>query len=97
MITRKKYSKEFKLDAISLVLEQGYSRAEAARSLSINPNVLARWINEHESEDAKSFRGNGKLTADQLEIRRLREENKRLKMEKEILKKAAAFFAQETK
>ena len=97
MITRKKYSKEFKLDAISLVLEQGYSRAEAARSLSINPNVLARWIKEHESEDAKSFSGNGKLTADQLEIRRLREENKRLKMEEEILKKAAAFFAQETK
>ena len=97
MVSRKKYSKEFKLDAISLVLEQGYSRAEASRSLSINPNVLTRWIKEHESEDAKSFRGNGKLTADQLEIRRLREENKRLKMEKEILKKAAAFFAQETK
>jgi len=89
MVTRKKYSKEFKLDAISLVLEQGYSRAEAARSLSINPNVITRWIKEHESEDATSFRGNGKLTTDQLEIRRLREENKRLKMEKEILKKAA--------
>nr|MBA2709852.1 transposase [Tatlockia sp.]MBA2711775.1 transposase [Tatlockia sp.] len=42
-MTRKKYSKEFKLDSISLVLEQGYSRAEAGRSLSINPNVLARW------------------------------------------------------
>ena len=97
MTTRKRYSKEFKLDAISLVFEQGYSRAEAGRSLSINPNVLARWIKEHESEDSQSFRGNGKLTADQLEIRRLREENKRLKMEKEILKKAAAFFAQETK
>lgn len=97
MVARKKYSKEFKLDAISLVLEQNYTRAEAARSLSINPNVLTRWIKEHESEDAQSFRGKGKLTADQLEIRRLREENKRLKMEKEILKKAAAFFAQETK
>jgi transposase len=97
MVTRKRYSKEFKLDAISLVLEQGYSRAEAARSLSINPNVLARWIKEHESRDGELFRGNGKLTAEQLEIRRLREENKRLRMEKEILKKAAAFFAQETK
>jgi transposase len=86
MVSRKKYSKEFKLDAISLVLEQGYSRLKASRSLSINPNVITRWIKEHESDDAKSFRGNGKLTADQLEIRRLREENKRLKMEKEIFR-----------
>jgi len=97
MTTRKKYSKEFKLDAISLVTEQGYSRAEAARSLSINPTILNRWIKENESDDGQAFRGNGKLTAEQLEIRRLREENKRLKMEKDILKKAAAFFAQETK
>lgn len=97
MSTRKKYSKEFKLDAISLVTEQGYSRAEAARSLSINATLLNRWIKENDSEDGQAFRGNGKLTAEQLEIRRLREENKRLKMEKEILKKAAAFFAQETK
>jgi transposase len=97
MTTRKKYSKEFKLDAISLVTDQGYSRAEAARSLSINPTILNRWIKENESDDGQAFRGNGKLTAEQLEIRRLREENKRLKMEKDILKKAAAFFAQETK
>ncbi len=96
MTTRKKYSQEFKLDAISLVLEQGYTRAEAARSLSLNANMLTRWIKEHESEDTQAFRGAGKLTADQLELRRLREENKKLKMEKEILKKAAAFFAQET-
>jgi transposase len=97
MTTRKKYSQEFKLDAINLVMEQGYTRSEAARSLSINPNMLTRWIKEHETENAQAFRGAGKLTADQLELRRLREENKKLKMEKEILKKAAAFFAQETK
>jgi len=97
MSNRRQYSKEFKLDAISLVNDQGYSRTEAARSLSINPNVLSRWIKEHATEDDKAFRGNGKLTEEQLEIRRLREENKRLKMEKEILKKAAVFFAQETK
>ena len=97
MATRKKYSKEFKLDAISLVKKQGYSSADAARSLSINPTMLNRWIKENESDDGQAFRGNGRLTAEQLEIRRLREENKRLKMEKDILKKAAAFFAQETK
>jgi transposase len=97
MNQRKKYSKEFKLDAISLVKDQGYSRIEAARSLSINATMLTRWIKESETDDGQSFRGNGKLTIEQLELRRLREENKRLKMEKEILKKAAAFFAQEIK
>lgn len=97
MTTRKQYSKEFKLDAISLVLEQGYSRAEAARSLEINANMLGRWLREHEAPERQAFRGNGKLTAEQTEIRRLREENRRLKMEKEILKKATVFFAKETR
>lgn len=97
MMTRKKYSKEFKLDAISLVLEQGYTRAEAARSLEINANTLARWIKEHESADGQAFRGNGKLSPEQAEIRRLKEANRRLKMEKDILKKATVFFAKETR
>jgi transposase len=97
MNEKKKYSKEFKLDAISLVKDQGYTRMEAGKSLGINRQLISRWISEHESAGEESFRGHGKLTAEQLEIRRLKEENKRLKMEKEILKKAAAFFAQETK
>ncbi len=96
-MTRKKYSKEFKLDAISLVQEQGYSRSEAARSLAINANMLGRWIKEYEADDGQSFRGNGKLTAEQAELRQLREENRRLKMEKDILKKATVFFAKETR
>jgi len=61
MTTRKKYSQEFKLDAISLVLEQGYSRAEASRNLEINPNMLGRWIKEHQKDEGQAFRGNGKL------------------------------------
>ncbi len=97
MTTRKKYPKEFKLDAISLVLDQGYSRSEAARSLDINANMLCRWIKEHQSVDGQAFRGNGTLTPDQAEIRRLKEENRQLKMEKDILKKATVFFARETR
>jgi transposase len=62
MTKRKKYSKEFKLDAISLVKEQGYNQAEAARNLGLNPNMLGRWIKESESDDGQAFRGNGKLT-----------------------------------
>ena len=53
MSERKKYSKEFKLDAIALVLEQGYSRAKAAKSLSIDPNALGRWIKEHQADDGQ--------------------------------------------
>ncbi len=97
MTIRKKYSKEFKLDAISLVLEQGYNRAEAARSLDINANMLGRWIKQHQDDDGSAFRGNGKLTAEQKEIRRLKADNRRLQMEKDILKKATVFFAKETK
>jgi transposase len=98
MSQRKKYSKEFKIDAINLVKEQGYSCSEAAKSLGLAYDLLNRWIRESEKLDEnQAFRGNGKLTAEQLEIRQLKEENRRLKMEKEILKKASAFFAQEMK
>jgi transposase len=96
MIKRKQYTKEFKLDSISLVLEQGYSRTEAARRLGINTNMLARWIKEHAQDTGQAFRGNGQLTPEQAEIKQLRAEVKRLEMEKEILKKATVFFAKET-
>jgi transposase len=97
MSTRVKYSKEFKLDAVNLVLKQGYERKTAAESLGVKYELLCRWVKEASQEDGQAFRGQGKLTEEQAEIRRLREENKRLKMEKEILKKATVFFAQETK
>ena len=95
--TRKQYSKEFKLDAISLVLDQGFSRKEAAASLQIDAQMLGRWIKESKDVDGQSFRGNGKLTAEQEEIKKLKAHVKQLEMEREILKKATAFFAKETK
>jgi transposase len=98
METRKQYTKEFKLDAISLVLDQGLTIAEAARSLEIRANMLGRWIKENEADNnGQAFRGNGKLTPDQEEIRRLKIENKQLKLERQILKEAAVFFAKESK
>jgi len=79
-------------------LEQGYSRAAASRNLEINPNLMGRWVKEYQKEDeGQAFRGNGKLTPEQEELRSLRLENKQLKMEREILKKATVFFAKETK
>lgn len=97
MSIRRKYTKAFKLDAISLVTEQNYTCAAAAMSLGINPNILSRWIRELSEKDDTAFRGNGKLTAEQAEIRQLREEVRKLTMEKEILKKATVFFAKEAK
>ncbi len=92
---RKNYTQEFKEEAVKLITEQGYQIAEAARNLGVNKNMLGRWKREIEGggEVAPSMSG---VTAMQAEMNRLRKENKRLKMEREILKKAAAFFAKET-
>ena len=95
---RKQYTKEFKLDAMSLVQDQGLTIAEAARSLEINANMLGRWIKESQSDDnGQAFRGNGKLTPEQEEIRSLKTQIRQLKLERQILKEAAVFFARETK
>ena len=92
---KREFSKEFKRDAISLVIDQGYTRIEAAKSLDIHSALLSRWVREYTEDGGDAFRGKGKLRPEQEELRQLREENKRLKMEKEILKKAAVFFAKE--
>ncbi len=95
MTKRKKYSPEFKTDAVGLVTEQGYSQSEAARSLGINVNMLHRWIKQQ--RDDEPFVGNGNLTEDQRQIKELKHRVKQLEMEKDILKKATVFFAAETK
>ena len=96
MRTRKKYTREFKEDAVSLVTEKGHKVAEAARNLGIDRRMLGRWIKEYQEDEGEAFRGNGKRAVEQEELRRLRAENKQLKLEREILKKATAFFAKES-
>ena len=86
MKTRKAYTKEFKQDAVRLVTEQGYNQSEAARNLGINRGMLGRWVKELEEDESEAFRGNGKQTSEQALLRQLREENRRLKMERDILK-----------
>ena len=93
---RRNYSKQFKIDAVKLVTEQGYKISEAARNLGINPNVLRRWEKQFETDSNKAFPGKGHMTPEKEELHRLRKENKRLRMEREILKKATAFFAKES-
>lgn len=70
--------------------------AEAARNLGINAMMLGRWKRELEGGEDRAFPGKGRLSPDQEALHRLREENKRLRMEREILTKAAAFFANES-
>jgi transposase len=90
------YTDEFKQEAIKLVTEQGYKIAEAARSLGIHENLLGKWKRRSEARNAGVSQGS--LQDDErTELERLRAENRRLLMERDILKKAAAFFANEKK
>ena len=91
--TYKQYSKEFKEEAVALVREQGYSVPEAAKSLGIASNMLYRWKEQIESQ----LEGKSLSKDEREELNQLRKENKNLRMEKEILKKASAFFAREMK
>ena len=95
--TIRRFTQEFKDDAISLVIEQGYSCAEVGRRLGVSENNVNRWVRQNrEKNESESPSG---LSREQLEaeLKRLRKENKRLEMEREILKKATAFFANERK
>jgi transposase len=93
---RKQFSKQFKIDAIKLVTEQGYNVSEAARNLGIHHSSLRRWKKQFETSGNQAFPGKGRISPEKEELDRLRKEVKKLRMEREILKKAAAFFANES-
>jgi transposase len=92
---RRKFSREFKVEAVRLVRERGVSAAQAARDLGVHENVLRKWMKELAAASADAFPGHGQMKPEQLEIDRLRREVAKLKAERDILKKAAAFFARE--
>jgi transposase len=92
---RRKFSREFKVEAVRLVCERGVSAAQAARDLDVHENVLRKWVKELAAASADAFPGHGQMKPEQLEIDRLRREVAKLKAERDILKKAAAFFARE--
>tara|TARA_S200000501_G_C20660578_1_gene671686 strand:+ start:181 stop:471 length:291 start_codon:yes stop_codon:yes gene_type:complete len=91
--TYKTYPREFKYEAVALVNDQGYSVQKAADSLGIRSNMLYRWKDELDAEKS----GKNLSEDERGELKKLRKEVKELRMEKEILKKASAFFAKEMK
>jgi len=94
MKTRRKFSRDYKLAAVKKVIERGLSYREVARDLGIRDSMIRSW--------RKAFEADGTLQAEienspsvESELKRLREENRQLKMERDILKKATAFFAKQ--
>lgn len=92
MKKRRRHNEEFKREAVKLVTDQGYSMAEAARSLGLDASVLRSWKLKYAPEQGGAPQ---MQESEQEELGRLREENRRLRMERDILKKATAFFANE--
>jgi transposase len=91
-MARRAFTREFKVSAVKLVNEQGYSIVEAARNLGVDDRTVRDWVEKFSKEVGLAPTGDGALAE---EVRRLRKENARLLMERDILKKAAAFFAKE--
>lgn len=93
---RPNYTKEFKQDAVKLVIEQQYSCPEVGRRLGVAASNVTRWVRQYRQEQQDLSEGGIPRKGLEAEIRRLKKENKRLEMERDILKKAAAFFAKES-
>lgn len=96
MATRRVFTREFKVEAVKLVSERGVSISQAARDLGVHVNVLRKWIEDQKADPQHAFPGRGQMKPEQAEIAALRKEVAKLKMERDILKKAAAWFAKES-
>jgi len=92
--TRRTFTDEFRAGAVSLVLEKGKTMAQVARDLDLTQSTLGRWVEQARADAGKSARGT-LTTEEKDELARLRKEVRELRLEREILKKAAAFFAKE--
>ncbi len=92
---RRQFSREFKVEAVKLVRERGVSVTQASRDLDLHVNVLRKWVRDHDAAPASAFPGHGQMRPEQMEIDRLRREVAKLKAERDILKKAAAYFAKD--
>jgi transposase len=92
---RRQFTKEFKIEAVRLIVEEGRRISELSRELGVGENLLSRWKKKSEEGKIEPFPGKGRLSPEDEELRQLRRENKRLRMERDILKKAVAIFSEE--
>lgn len=92
---RRKFTREFKLEAVRLIRDRGVTVAQAARDLEVHETVLRKWVREFTAAPGDAFPGHGQMKPEQLEIEKLRREVAKLKAERDILKKAAAYFAKD--
>jgi len=93
--TRKSYTAEFKREAVKLV-RGGLNASQVARDLGVGLNVVSRWVREDGTGAGQAFPGQGRLKADDAELERLRRENAKLRAERDLLKKFAAYMAKES-
>ena len=96
-MARRSFTREFKLEAVRLVSERGLSVTQAARDLDIHENVLRKWVKHYREAPAHAFPGAGQMKPEQAEVAQLKNEIRKLKAERDILKKAAAYFAKDSK
>ena len=96
MATRRHFSREFKVEAVKLVTERGVAISQAARDLGVDETMVRTWVKELGQDPQNAFPGKGVMKPEQAEIERLKKEVAKLKMERDILKKAAAYFAKES-
>ena len=94
---RRSYNRQFKKEAVALITEKGYSIAEASRNLGIEYSVLRRWKTQLADDPQNAFPGKGRLKPADQELRKLRKELERVTEERDILKKALAYFAEDQK
>lgn len=93
----RKYDKEFKQNAVNLVIEGGRNVPDVAKSLGIHENLLYRWKDKYLKDKDNAFPGKGHLTPKDEEMMRLKKENANIKLERDILKKALAVFSRDEK
>jgi transposase len=96
MRPRRRFSREYTLEAVRLVMERGVSFAQAARDLDLHPNTLRQWVRDQAADPEHAFPGEGQQKPEAAEVTQLRREVAKLRMERDILKKAAAYFAKES-
>ena len=94
---RKRFTREFKIETVRMITGSDHSVSEVARDLDIHPNTLYKWIRQYDENPTEAFPGKGNQTSEADEVSRLRREVQRLKMERDILKKAMAIFSNDPK